>query len=93
MKVRWLMERAGISKTGMGTRYLKDALKEIAYYAPTHISNSSINIVKDKRFYDIPKDAIKITGIQCKNHLNTKDEYRRIPRMIGEPYTTDDDSK
>ena len=91
MKVRWLMERAGISKTGMGTRFLKDALKEIAYYAPTHISNSSINIVKDKRFYDIPKDAIKITDIKVKNHMNTDGEYKSIPRLVYEPGTEDAD--
>ena len=91
MKVRWLMERAGINKTGIGTRYLKDALKEIAYYAPTHITNSSINIEKNKRFYDIPKDAIKVTDIKIKNHLNSKDEYRSIPRLVYEPHVEDAD--
>ena len=49
-KVRWLMERAGIDGAGIGTRYIKDALKEMAYYAPTHIKNSKKYITKDQRF-------------------------------------------
>ena len=90
-KVRWLMERAGIDRTGLGTRYIKDALKEIAYYAPTHITNSSIDINKDQRFYNLPNEAINVTDIKVKNHLNSKDEYRSIPRLIYEPHIEDAD--
>ena len=43
------------------------------------------------RYYDIPHDVIKITDIRCKNHLNTKDEYRSIPRSIFKPPTEDAD--
>ena len=93
MKVQEVMERANIKETGRAIAYIKDALEEINMIAETHITTSRIDITTDQRYYDIPNDAIKITSIRCKNHLNTKDEYRRIPRMIGEPYTEDGDQE
>ena len=87
------MERAGIRETGRAIAYIKDALEEINMMGETHITTSRINIKQNQRYYDIPNDAIKITSIRCKNHLNTKDEYRKIPRMIGDPYTEDADQE
>jgi hypothetical protein len=58
------------------------------------IRGQSINytdIIKDKRFYLIPSDAIKIKDIKVKNHLNTDDQWRSIPRMVGKPLNTDKD--
>ena len=42
-------------------------------------------------FYNFPKDMIKVLDIRCKNQLNANDEYRSIPRMIGEPTRKDAD--
>ena len=77
MKVQELMERVGIDQTGRAIAYIKDALEEINMLSETNIKT----------------ELIKITSIRCKNHLNTKDEYRRIPRMIGDPYTEDADQE
>ena len=93
MKVQEIMERTGIKETGRAIAYIKDALEEINMLSETHITTSRMNITEDQRYYDIPNDAIKITSIRCKNHLNTKDEYRSVPRMIGEPYTQDEDQE
>ena len=93
MKVEELMERVGMHETGRAIAYIKDALEEINMLSETHITTSRINIKQNQRYYDIPNDAIKITSIRCKNHLNTKDEYRKIPRMIGDPYTEDADQE
>ena len=41
--------------------------------------------------FDFPEDMIKVLDIRCKNHFNTLDEYRSIPRMIGEPIRKDAD--
>jgi hypothetical protein len=54
-------------------------------------SNNYSDIIKDKRFYSIPSDAIKIKDIRVKNHLNTDDQWRSIPRMVGKPLNTDKD--
>ena len=93
MKVQELMERVGITQTGRAIAYIKDALEEINMISETNITTGRFDLVKDKRFYDIPNDVIKITSVRAKNHLNTKDEYRKIPRMIGEPYTEDADQE
>ena len=93
MKVQELMERVGMDETGRAIAYIKDALEEMNMISETHITTSRIDIKENQRYYDIPNDAIKITSIRCKNHLNTKDEYRKIPRMIGDPYTEDADQE
>jgi hypothetical protein len=83
MKVQELMERVGITQTGLALAYIKDGLEEINMLAETHVTTTRIDIVKDQRFYSLPSDMVKIMDVRCKNHLNSKDEYRSIPRAIG----------
>ena len=91
MKVQEIMERANITETGRAIAYIKDALEEMNMLGETHITTERINITEDKRYYNIPQDCIKITDIRCKNHLNTKDEYKSIPRGIGNVANKDAD--
>jgi len=91
MKVQEIMERAGVSDTGKAIAYIKDALEELNTISETHVTTERIDITKDQRFYSFPNDMIKVLDIRCKNHFNTLDEYRSIPRMIGEPIRKDAD--
>jgi hypothetical protein len=91
MKVIELMERAGITQTGRAIAYIKDGLEEINMLAETHVDTERINITEDKRMYDLPNNMIKILDVRCKNHLNSKDEYRSIPRAVGSPINKDND--
>lgn len=91
MKVQELMERAGVNQTGRAIAYIKDGLEEINMLAETHIATARIDIVKDQRFYDLPKDMIKMLDIRCKNQLNSDDEYRSLPRAVGKPTSKDSD--
>lgn len=91
MKVQEAMERAGMTQTGRAIAYIKDALEELNLIHETKVSISDINIVEDQRLYSFPSDMLKVVSIQCKNHLNTKDEYRQIPRLLNEPIVTDKD--
>ena len=91
MKVIELMERAGITQTGRALAYIKDGLEEMNMLIETHIDTSRINIEQDKRMYDLPSNFVKIIDVRCKNHLNSKDEYRSIPRAIGSPINQDND--
>ena len=91
MKVREIMERAGIKETGRAIAYIKDALEEINTLTETHTSTVRKDIDKNKRFYGIANDAVKITDIRAKNHLNSKDEYRSIPRLAYNPPNKDED--
>ena len=92
MTVKEFMERVGTTKTGRAIAYIKDGMEELNMISETHIAEAKIDIDKDKRYYSFPSDYIKITDIRVKNHLNTKDEYRSIPRMIGEPAIEDGDN-
>jgi len=91
VKVKELMERAGMTQTGRAIAYIKDGLDEMNMLAETHIDVERIDITEDQRFYDFPNDMIKIIDIRCKNHSNGKDEYRSIPRTIFQPPIKDAD--
>tara|TARA_A100001201_G_scaffold53396_1_gene52394 strand:+ start:618 stop:905 length:288 start_codon:yes stop_codon:yes gene_type:complete len=93
MKVKEIMERAGAENlpTGRAIAYIKDALEEINVLSETHVRTERIGIKKDQRFYEFPLDLIKVLSIRCKNHLNSKSEYRAIPRLIYEPRIVDGD--
>ena len=91
MKVQELMERAGITETGRAIAYIKDGLEEMNMIAETHVDRRKINLNENQRFYSMPNDMVKILDIQCKNHRNSKDEYRSIPRLLKAPYIKDDD--
>ena len=95
MKVKEFSERLGgdTLPTGRLIAYIKDGLEEINMISETHITQERIDVTADQRYYDLPNDFIRITDIRCKNHLNTKDEYRSIPRMIGSPTVEDADGE
>jgi len=92
MTVQEIMERVGVSDTGRAVAYIKDALEEMNTISETHVNTERFDITKDQRFYDFPNDMIKVLDIRCKNHFNADDEYRSIPRMIGEPIRKDADA-
>ena len=85
------MERVGMTQTGRAIAYIKDGLDEMNMLAETHINVQRIDITADQRYYDFPADMIKVTDIRSKNHSNSKDEYRSIPRTIYKPHTEDAD--
>ena len=91
LKVKELMERVGMAETGRAIAYIKDGLDEMNMMAETHIRVDRIDINKDQRFYDIPNASLKLIDIRCKNHNNSDDEYRSIPRSIYKPSTKDSD--
>lgn len=93
MKVQELMERVGTEQTGRAIAYIKDGLEEMNMSNETQITTSRVDIKKDQRYYDLPDDMVKITDIRCLNHLNSKNEYRSIPRHLFEPYTEDKDQE
>ena len=91
MKVKELMERISSVETGKIVAYIKDGLEEINMLTETHTRVETFDITENQRFYTLPNEMIKMIDIRVKNHLNSKDEYRSIPRMIGQPRTKDAD--
>ena len=92
MNIRELMERIGSNQTGRVVAYIKDGLEEINMLTETHTRLERLDINEDQRFYNFPNEMIKIMDIRVKNHLNSKDEYRSVPRMIHEPKVKDADN-
>ena len=92
MKVKELMERCAATDTGRMIAYIKDGLEEINMLAETHIDTERINLEADKRFYNLPNNMLKVIDIRVKNHLNSKDEYRTIPRLLYPPLIKDADA-
>ena len=91
MKVRELMERVNIVETGRAVAYIKDGLEELNMMFETHSNTERIDITEDQRFYQFPNEMVKVIDIRMKNHLNDKDEYRSIPRMLHKPTIKDAD--
>jgi hypothetical protein len=89
MNVKELMERVGTNATGRAVAYIKDGLEEINMLTETHTRVETFDITTDQRFYTLPNEMLKMIDIRVKNHLNSKDEYRSIPRMIHQPKTKD----
>ena len=91
MKVQEIMERTGITQTGRAIAYIKDALDEMNLLSETHTKRIRIDILANKRYYALPKDAVKILDIRCKDHQNNSSKYQSVPRSIYEPETEDAD--
>jgi len=91
MKVKEIMERAGMTQTGRAVAYIKDALDEINISSETHVTTERIDITADQRFYDLPNDCLKVLDIRCKHYNNEDEKYRSIPRSIYEPTIVDED--
>jgi hypothetical protein len=92
MDIKELMERAGSQQTGKIIAYVKDGLEEINMLTETHTKLERFDINKDQRFYIFPNEMVKMIDIRVKNHLNSKGEYRTIPRMIHKPVVKDADN-
>ena len=91
MKIKEIMERSGLNQTGRAIAYIKDALAEMNSLSELHITRERFDITKDKRFYDLPNELVKVVDIRCKHHDNTDNTYRIIPRMLVEPRIEDED--
>jgi hypothetical protein len=91
MKVQQLMERVNNNETGRVIAYIKDGLEDLNMNFETHVTTSKLDIEENRRFYTLPGDVVKILEVRALNHLNSKDEYRRIPRLINKPWIPDGD--
>ena len=92
MTIKELMERVGTNSTGRAVAYIKDGLEEINMLSETHTRLERFDITENQRFYTLPNEMVKMIDIRVKNHLNSKDEYRSIPRMIHKPIVKDADN-
>ena len=91
MKIQELMERVNSKETGRIIAYIKDGLEDLNMNFETHTMTAKLDINQNERFYDIPNNTVKILEVRALNHLNSKDEYRRVPRLVNKPWVPDGD--
>jgi len=87
MTLKEFMERVGSNQTGKVSRYLKDALEQVALDNPDYITNEEQDMVADKRNYPLPADLVKLLKVCVK----IDGTYEVISRLIGEPKKQDKD--
>jgi len=82
MTVKELMERVGISKTGLAVAYIKDGLDEIAQTIDDNIESYTTDVVKGQREYVIPTDLQQLRKIFI---LNDSSDWQNIARLTHGP--------
>mgnify|MGYP001232748316 CR=1 FL=1 len=89
MTVLEIMERAGIRDTNLAIAWIKDAVHFIESTQTENLKVRKLNLVKNQRDYVLPADLISINSVSV---LDTEDDnkYKKIRRMAGEHYVTED---
>ena len=89
MTVLEIMERSGIRDTNLAIAWIKDAVHFIESTQTENLKVRKLNLVKNQRDYVLPADLISINSVSV---LDTEDDnkYKKIRRMVGEHYVTED---
>jgi hypothetical protein len=82
MTVKEIMERVGITKTGLAVAYIKDGLDEIAQTIDDNIEESIVDVNKGTREYAIPTELQQLRKIFI---LNDSGDWQSIPRLTHGP--------
>ena len=80
---------------GTLTLIATDELTAESAGASFKLRGQSINymdIIKDKRFYPLPNNMLKLIDVKVKNHKNGNDKYRCVERLIYQPSEQDGDN-
>ena len=92
MTLKEFMERLGRTDQTKLISQLNDGIEEMNMVSEVNIKRVRLNITKDQRYYDVPKDCTRIINIQAKNQDNQKDVYAKVPRLIGDIFEADSDA-
>ena len=88
MKVKELMERAGMKESGLALAWLKDAFHLLQSNSKEDLKVVKYNIIDGERDYLLPQDMINIKHISVKD--TSDDKYKKIRRLTSQPYMTED---
>ena len=84
MKVREIMDLAGVTKTGLALALIKDALTEIELAAKENITQYTTDLTKDQSQYNLPSNIIQVTNVKIKDP--DTDYWCPIPRVLINNY-------
>ena len=84
MKIRELMELAGVTKTGLAIALVKDALTEIELSAKENITQYTTDLTADRSSYNLPSNVVEVTGVKILD--STSGYYCPLMRVIMKRY-------
>ena len=84
MKIRELMELAGVTKTGLAIALIKDALTEIELSAKENITQYTTDLTADQSTYNLPANLVEVTGVKVLD--STSGYYCPLTRVIMKKY-------
>ena len=88
MKVDEMMERSGVTKTGLALAWIKDAVHMIQSNSKENLKVDKQNIIDGERDYIIPWDYVAIKSVSVKDTSDSK--YKRIKRLAIPPVMSED---
>ena len=92
MTLKEFMERLNRTDQSKVLSEIKDGIEEMNMVSEINIKRVRLSIVKDQRYYDVPKNCARIINIQAKNQDNQKDLYAKVPRLMGDIFEADSDA-
>ena len=88
MTVKEMMERTGVSSTGLALAWIKDAVHTIKSSHGEELKVNKQNIIDGEREYVLPLDMVAVKSISVKDTSDSK--YKKIKRLVFDPTVTED---
>ena len=88
MTVKEMMERSGVSSTGLALAWIKDAIHTIKSSHGEEIKSNKQNIIDGEREYILPLDMVALKSISIKDTVDSK--YKKIKRLSFDPVVSED---
>ena len=83
-----MMERTGVSSTGLALAWIKDAVHTIKSSHGEELKVNKQNIIDGEREYVLPLDMVAVKSISVKDTSDSK--YKKIKRLVFDPTVTED---
>jgi len=88
MTVKEMMERTGVSSTGLALAWIKDAINTIKSSHGEELKVNKQNIIDGEREYVLPFDMVAVKSVSVKDTSDSK--YKKIKRLVFDPTVTED---
>ena len=88
MTVKEIMERTGISETGLALAWIKDAIHIIKSSHGEEIKTNKQTVINNELEYILPLDMVALKSVSIKYTSDGK--YKKIKRLAFDPVTTED---
>ena len=84
MKVKEVMELAGVTKTGLALALIKDALTEIELLSKENVTQYTTDLTAEQANYNLPANLVDVTSVKVLD--KTSNYFCPLTRVIIENY-------